>query len=389
MAGLFEGLRAKFAPPVPPEIEKDFVLLTAKRLQAQTRLLYVALLLTIPTSIYAGTPNASFFVRVGLPCIMGIACIFGALDYMRKIDYSSSVGLARAFVRNSTNVSTPLALVCSSWAVFSYLAADPDVKIYYPLILAMGSFATAYCLSSIRVAAVSNLVIGILPITVLLFISGDRMNIAAAVSLLVASSFLLQMIWKEHGQLLDLLKLQRKTQLLAETDPLTGLLNRRAFDVRFAEEAQMAGDREFIMALIDLDAFKPVNDKYGHAAGDAVLRQVADRLRAVCGNEAIPARIGGDEFAILIPANSKFIDCDQRGALRSAFERPYKVNQIEIELGASIGLARWPVHGRSTQKLYEAADSQLYAEKPVLARTGDAVTSAPQTAEPLRAASSA
>ncbi|OWV34648.1 hypothetical protein B5C34_05535 [Pacificimonas flava] len=356
-------MRRKIAPPVPAEIEDEFALLTAARLQAQTRLLYIALLLTVPTSIYAAAPGAPFFIRIGLPAVMGLACLLGALDYFRRIDYSASVRLARAFVGKATTVSTPLAAVCSAWCVGSFLAAPPGTRAYYPLILAMGSLATAYCLSSIRLAAVLNLVVGLAPISILMLLSGDRMNLAGGASLILATAFLLHMIWKEHGQLIDLLLLQRKTRILAETDPLTGLLNRRAFDVRVAQVAQTAQDDMFIMGLIDLDEFKPINDRYGHAVGDAILCQVADRLRAACGDDALAARIGGDEFAVLVPTGSRLLEENFAEQLRGVLCGEYRVQDEVLRVSASAGFAAWPEDGRSTQKLYEAADRGLYKRK--------------------------
>ena len=90
----------------------------------------------------------------------------------------------------------------------------------------------------------------------------------------------------------------------ADRDPLTGLLNHRAFHRRLHEEADRA-QREgggLAVVMLDLDNFKFFNDAYGHAAGDEVLRSVADALRGACRSYDTLARFGGDEFALLLPA---------------------------------------------------------------------------------------
>src|SRR5690606_33714765 len=147
----------------------------------------------------------------------------------------------------------------------------------------------------------------------------------------------------QHGQLVDLLQLQRQMRDLAHTDPLTGVSNRRELDARLDQEIAAAGDgTRFAIALLDLDGFKPVNDRHGHAVGDALLCEVAARLRSACDGQAMVARQGGDEFAILVPAGSPLLDTALARHILAALAAPYRIDGKMIRVGASIGVATWP-----------------------------------------------
>ncbi len=364
MSATIRILRHAAFPPIPQEIRDDFTLLRAARLQSQIPLLYLTLFLTIPTAIYGSSEGASPIVRFGIPIFMASVCLLRFVTWMKKRGMVLDVDRAAKMIKGATWVSGSLGALCSTWCVMSWFSAPPEMRIYYPMIMAMGSLATAYCLSTIRLATIINLTIGLLPITVLLLFTGSRMDLAAGTSLAVASAFLLRMIAQQHVQLVDLLMLQRRMRDLADTDPLTGLLNRRALDARLEREIAAAGpDVGFSVALLDLDGFKPVNDCHGHAAGDVLLCTVADRLRAAGADHAIVARLGGDEFAILVPCGAAIAAPAMVSHMLSVLEPPYPIGGHDIHIGASIGVATWPVDGQTTDALFDTADRALYAAK--------------------------
>lgn len=368
MRGIIKSLRMTAFPPVPDVIEDDFKLLRAARLQSQIPLLYLTLFLTIPTTIYGSSEGAPSIVRLGLPLVMGVACLFRFFSWMKKRNMAVDVATAGRMISAATWVSSTLAVLCSAWCVVSWWSAPAETRIYYPMIMAMGSLATVYCLSTIRAATIINLAIGLLPISLLLLFTGNRMDLAAGTSLTVASAFLLRMIFQQHGQLVDLLLLERQMRDLANTDPLTGLANRRAFDERLAHEiAHARPDSCFSIALLDLDGFKPVNDRYGHAMGDRLLCEVGARLQKACGDNGVVARLGGDEFAILLLPGSTIAPRNVADHLLSALVPPYQLANHVIRVGASIGIANWPADGATAEALLEIADHSLYAAKAELA----------------------
>lgn len=364
MTGVIDRIRKRFCPPIPDELRDDVSVLRASRVETLTPALFLMLAATTPTAIYAGVPSVHPIIRIGFPAVLafiGIAGFFFLWHYRgRRI----SPRRARRMIAEATWLSGSTGLMCSIWTVVNWFAAPPEHHSYYAMIMAMGSLATAYCLSSIRVATFVNLSIGLGPIALLMLTSGNPPEIAAGTSLVIATLFLIRNVIQQHGQLIDLLQLQRQMRDLAHTDPLTGLANRREFDMRLDEElARARPDRGFALALLDLDGFKPVNDQHGHAVGDLVLCEVANRLRIVCGNHAMVARQGGDEFAILAPAGSPLLQTSMADHILSALAVPLQIDGRPIRIGASIGVAGWPDQGLNARQLFEVADRALYAVK--------------------------
>jgi len=184
---------------------------------------------------------------------------------------------------------------------------------------------------------------------------------------------------KTHEELVDdLLRLSRQNaslrrevarlqvyRAMAYRDPLTGLWNRRYFEDRLREElsrSRRAGpERRFSVMVVDVDDFKRVNDLHGHAAGDAVLKEVGEFLIAHLRNHDVACRTGGDEFAVLLPDLSA-ADC---GALlerlRSA---PLVAKEAEgTTVSLSLGTASWPEAGDSLDSILAQADRAMYAAK--------------------------
>lgn len=153
----------------------------------------------------------------------------------------------------------------------------------------------------------------------------------------------------------------------AETDPLTGLVNRYVFQARYREVVGDSLNHGFASALvlIDLDRFKELNDTFGHPAGDACLCEVAQRLRWAFHNAGLVARLGGDEFAIILraPTNpARIAQVLQQTVVM--LSRPLFWNGLRLEVGASIGAALvGRPHRRRITELFAEADAALYDAK--------------------------
>ncbi len=153
---------------------------------------------------------------------------------------------------------------------------------------------------------------------------------------------------------------------LAYTDSLTGLANRALFADRLHQSVRRARSHRtgFAVLMLDLDGFKAVNDTFGHAAGDVALQLVGQRFQGSVRDGDTLARIGGDEFAMLLPQLTNL----QAAALVAqrligALATPLDFGTHSVGVGTSIGIAAWPIHAESGDALVAAADTAMYRAK--------------------------
>ncbi len=153
---------------------------------------------------------------------------------------------------------------------------------------------------------------------------------------------------------------------LALHDMLTGLPNRAllAENMRHAIEECATTDSKAALLLVDLDRFKVINDTRGHQTGDMLLRQVAERINGALGANELAARIGGDEFALILRNIESIEDVSHRcQALLTQIGRPYSLGGVDQLIGASIGIAIIPDDGNSPDELLRVADLAMYEAK--------------------------
>jgi diguanylate cyclase (GGDEF)-like protein len=160
----------------------------------------------------------------------------------------------------------------------------------------------------------------------------------------------------------------RRVLELAQIDTLTGLPNRAVFleqleAVAYARAGQRGGG--FSVLMLDLDRFKNVNDSLGHAAGDALLREVAIRLRSTLRGSDLLARLGGDEFAIIQGGceDQRKGAIDLAARICKSIAEPFLLLSRQVEVGTSIGIAMVPEHGSEREQLLKKADLALYRSK--------------------------
>ena len=172
----------------------------------------------------------------------------------------------------------------------------------------------------------------------------------------------------EAAMALENARLYETARNLADRDPLTGFFNHRYLHERLAEEVVRAvrAHRPLSVVMLDLDDFKLVNDSFGHLYGDGVLVHVAERIRSSLRASDVPARYGGDEFALILPETTCEDAAGVAARILAAFrDSPFSSDgRVPFPIGASIGIATYPEEQRrSATDLLAVADRGLYNAK--------------------------
>ena len=171
---------------------------------------------------------------------------------------------------------------------------------------------------------------------------------------------------ERNEQLMEVERQREEQFQLATRDVLTGLLNRRALEGLAHNTVAQSARRgwRFALAFLDLNRFKMVNDRHGHATGDLLLKQVAQILLQSVRDVDTVARLGGDEFLVLLAPP---LDLDQaRGIIRRIQERVREITHVgnkPVSVGFSAGLAFYPDHGKTLEALMSGADQAMYRAK--------------------------
>ena len=179
----------------------------------------------------------------------------------------------------------------------------------------------------------------------------------------------MQLLEYVSAQVAAAVERNRQRSMLAHMvghDALTGLPNRHLFDGKLASALQSAANGQLSLELLymDLDGFKQVNDAHGHAVGDLLLQQAAQRIRHCVRQTDLVARLGGDEFvALLYGVTHAEHAIHVAEKIRQSLEQPFELGGVIARLTVSIGMARYPDDGKDKQALLNHADQAMYAAK--------------------------
>jgi diguanylate cyclase (GGDEF)-like protein len=194
---------------------------------------------------------------------------------------------------------------------------------------------------------------------------GLGVGLLGGLILLVAGGLLLRLS-RERDRLGEGLRAESATNAYNSLhDVLTGLPNRALFSDRLEHRLRSANrdPSPFSVLAFDLDRFKEINDTLGHSTGDYLLREIDSRVRPALRSGDTLARIGGDEFAVLLPAADGDHALRVAGRLLSALREPFTLDHLRVSVGASIGIVTFPTHGEDGETLVQRADVAMYLAK--------------------------
>ena len=294
---------------------------------------------SLATRLHSPRIHRSLMVLSGLSLLIFAVSLDGGIDY-----------------RASQLVATVLGLLLPMMAIpVSYARARKGDHAALYMLIGWGSY-------TVGAVTMAGLLRGLLPanyLTMNLFQWGSLVEMLAWLRVL---GLHIEAVRRDAERA----QVERETLLaLAHTDALTGLPNRRGLQQSMPGALALSRvDSVLAVFLLDLDGFKPINDRLGHDAGDELLVQVGQRLRQQLRNSDVVARLGGDEFVITAGGLAGEADAQRLGAkLLAAFAAPFEVAGQTCRVGITIGFALAPHDGRDAGDLLKRADAAMYAGK--------------------------
>ena len=311
-----------------------------------------------------------------LAILLGL-CIMRSRLWVRSLVSLPDLDTMAKRLNATTYLAIVLSIILPVWAfaLIPYGGLPESMIVVFSLTIIMT--VSVQCLLQHPSAAASIFIITLVP-AVYLIVRGDTLLHVMAINYVLLVGGMVVVQYFSYCDFRRFVGLSEENRRLAFTDYLTDLPNRRAFFAEIERRARRRSGEPFHVGLIDLDGFKPVNDSFGHRAGDAVLREVAHRLKAK--EIGWIGRLGGDEFGLIVEDGADLAQIGRR--ICSGLARPFPLREGTAQFGASIGFARYPDAATSPEMLLERADFALYHAK--IHQRGTAVSFAPEHAERLR-----
>jgi diguanylate cyclase (GGDEF)-like protein len=361
--GLFtlSRLTQPFTSALPATIRRQLIALQFERLHALVPLLYLTIAANAVAMALAVRGELPLAQQLLPPGILILVSLWQILRW-RKPTLPVDTDAAYRALRGALLLAVGLGIISGLWCVSAFRETEKYRCVVAPVFIALSALVSANCLTSVPRAAIAAMVTALTPIVIAMLLFDDMGLRAMAVMLVIITALQSRLVQSKFRETIKMLQLQHDMGILAETDPLTGLKNRRVFAERL--ESALAHHHSASIMMIDLDGFKLANDRFGHQAGDVILIEAAARMERISAATSCIARLGGDEFAILFQQSlGPEQACREAEAIRTVIGLPYAVGDDVIVISASIGMAHSPPAGASVSSLLQSADVSLYADK--------------------------
>lgn len=385
-----------------PGDRPELLLAQAKAFSRQIPLLYFILLSNAAALSYTHFGSAPAYLTIYFPSALAVVCIARVVFWWRSRRKGLTVKQAKRLLMGTTPLAAILGIGFVSWsfALFPYGDAYQQAHVFF--YMAITVIGCIFCLMHLRSAAFLLAGVVVVPMTIFFGSSGQPVFMAITINIVLVTIAMIAILTRHYQEFTDLIaakkalmqknaqsrRLSDENYRLANLDSLTALPNRRRFldelDNRLARVQSGASTGNFLVGMIDLDGFKPVNDAFGHAVGDKLLVQVAGRVTKFQNGRLFVARLGGDEFGLIVDEELDNSKIERLGAqLCEALGEPYVLPDVIAPVAGSIGFCRYPDGGGTAEELFERADYALYHAKRT--QRGSAILFSDQHSDEIKA----
>lgn len=348
-------------------------------LKRQVPLLYLLLIIIALASLYLmfdAVPLGVAIVSM-LFVFIGAARMISWVLFLPSPDEIALSDVRKLLVRTTWAVVP----ICLSYLGYAFLLdhyGNESQRAGVAICLVLTAVGCIFCLMHLPQAARLVNMTTMAPYALYQLLMGNQTFLLVAVIAGIVTTLMTRVSLNAHEQFTELITSRAELSLrrsdaerlaaenanLAMTDALTRLPNRRAFLACLEERVQQCGltGGRFVVGVLDLDRFKPVNDIYGHATGDQLLLEVGARLQSLGRDRLLIARLGGDEFGLLIDGDIAAAKALGQQIIQ-LLHQPFAIDSHSLSLGCSIGFADFPGTGRSASVIFDRADYALYDVK--------------------------
>lgn len=332
--------------------------------------LYALLVVNAAAVSYTHRGLAPSLLTDGLPFALALTAVWRMASWMMPPPPDQIRDRAAPILRRTFAIGIAVALAFACWAISLDWFADSAHSGQIAVFLAITLLGCMFGLMHVPRVAGAVAFASMAPFMAYAILRGNPPLIAIAGNIALVAAVVTKLLADAHADFAALIdsrealrserrqasQLSDENRLLAQTDPLTGLPNRRFFFARL--ETLLQEGEPFCVGVLDLDRFKPVNDNYGHIAGDQLLSTIGQRLSALCDERLVIARLGGDEFGLLAVGDSMAASA-RVAALCGPVSAAVPFQDAALRVGCSIGLSAYPQAGNSAHELFDRADYAL------------------------------
>lgn len=355
------------------DIQPELAVAQFRALQTQAPLLYALLSVNTIAVAYTHVGRAPDWMAIWIPAFLVSTNMIRMVSWLSKGRLGDDAAVAVSHLRRTSILGAVMAFTYITWSLGLSQFGGEREQTHVAIFVAITVVGCIFCLMPLPQAALGVTVVVTVPYLAYYFLKGDAVYAAIGINILLVTVVMIRVLLNSYRDFVENVRskvetgrLNREITLLAHTDALTGLPNRRLFFSELSEAIDIARQTQTDLALgiVDLDRFKAVNDTMGHNFGDRLLEAVAGRLRTHFPAEGAVSRLGGDEFAFRISSNGEDA-VTLANTMCGALSEPYELGGVTVSIGASCGIATLSSigTGQGGGSLYDAADYALYSAK--------------------------